>query len=447
MLKVTATTQTINGITFTVNDDGTIVVNGTATADASLRLFDGTGDFINCIISGCPSGGTTSTYYAALSNVTITSLVDVGTEQVITIENTGRWIYNITIKNGYTANNLVFKPMIRLASEADSTFAPYSNICPITGWTEIEGVRTGFNVWDEEWEAGYCYVNASGKLVKFNSSSCIRSKNYIPVLPNTVYYGRVASGKFFRVIAFDADKKYINMPVNGNVNTSEGFTTPNNCNYIMFHTDDYGNIYNHDICINFSDPNKNGTYEPYQGTLIPITFPSSAGTVYGGYVNVTEGKLVVDRVYRVLNGSDGSTYDPNGSTSKTSRAIVTIPDKAYGLTNIISSVFHCSWTDTVGEMSGRDSTSSVEFFLPISVAQTTAAIVEWFSENQPQVCYELATPIEYSLTPQQVNSLLGENHIWCDSGETEVEYRADTKLYIDGKIAELQALILENGGN
>ena len=50
--------------------------------------------------------------------------------------------------------------------------------------------------------------------------------------------------------------------------------------------------------------------------------------------------------------------------------------------------------------------------------------------------YELAEPITIQLTPNQVNSLLGANNIWADSGDTEVEYRADTKLYIQKKITE-----------
>ena len=38
LLKITATTKTINGVTFTVNDDGSVTVNGTATANASFAL-------------------------------------------------------------------------------------------------------------------------------------------------------------------------------------------------------------------------------------------------------------------------------------------------------------------------------------------------------------------------------------------------------------------------
>ena len=45
--------------------------------------------------------------------------------------------------------------------------------------------------------------------------------------------------------------------------------------------------------------------------------------------------------------------------------------------------------------------------------------------------YTLATPIIYQLTPTEVQTLLGANNIWADTGDTEVTYRADTKLYIE----------------
>ena len=60
-LHVTATTQTINGVTFTVNSDGTINANGTATADtifvlnSDIRSDISSGTSI--IVNGCPSGG------------------------------------------------------------------------------------------------------------------------------------------------------------------------------------------------------------------------------------------------------------------------------------------------------------------------------------------------------------------------------------------------------
>ena len=47
------------------------------------------------------------------------------------------------------------------------------------------------------------------------------------------------------------------------------------------------------------------------------------------------------------------------------------------------------------------------------------------------VCYELATPQTYQLTPQEaITTLLGQNNVWVDCGPVSVEYPADTKLYI-----------------
>ena len=44
------------------------------------------------------------------------------------------------------------------------------------------------------------------------------------------------------------------------------------------------------------------------------------------------------------------------------------------------------------------------------------------TDLQMIVGYE--TPIEYTLTPQEVRTFLGQNNIWNDTGNTEVTYRA-----------------------
>ena len=60
-----------------------------------------------------------------------------------------------------------------------------------------------------------------------------------------------------------------------------------------------------------------------------------------------------------------------------------------------------------------------------------------------EVVYTLATPQTYQLTPTEVDLLLGTNNVWTDSGEVEVTYKADIGKYVDKKITELQALVLE----
>lgn len=141
--KVTATTQTINGVTFTVNDDGTILVNGTATADARLTL----GSYVakahsSQRLNGLPDSVTTNDVllgYQGYGTVNLNSRVCVINRNVDTDWNNDVYI---TVKEGTTVSNLTFKPMIFLSTESDSTFAPYENICSITGWDEVNVTHT-----------------------------------------------------------------------------------------------------------------------------------------------------------------------------------------------------------------------------------------------------------------------------------------------------------------
>lgn len=72
LLQHTATTQTINGVTFTVNEDGSVTANGTATANANFylkqSLFDKELVEKEVIVSGCPSGGGENTYMLYMYN-------------------------------------------------------------------------------------------------------------------------------------------------------------------------------------------------------------------------------------------------------------------------------------------------------------------------------------------------------------------------------------------
>lgn len=117
-------TNTINGVTFTNNEDGTITANGTASADARLDLvshsgettsFSGLDVYSKLIYSGCPDGGSNSTY--GIQNTWVSNdFTDNGNGGITNTTDTKydgyyRFGYAIIIRQGYTANNLVFKPM------------------------------------------------------------------------------------------------------------------------------------------------------------------------------------------------------------------------------------------------------------------------------------------------------------------------------------------------
>lgn len=124
LLQNTATTQTINGVTFTVNNDKSITCNGTATGTTAITI--NTIFSINSTkISGCPMGGSWSSFELDLLNINTNNVdvIDTGNGAVIQNENSYR--VRIRIASGYTCNNLTFYPMIRKADIEDDTYEPY----------------------------------------------------------------------------------------------------------------------------------------------------------------------------------------------------------------------------------------------------------------------------------------------------------------------------------
>lgn len=106
-----STTTTINGITFTNNEDGTITVNGTATEAANLLVNNNEVPIIKnhiyCVL-GSPFGGSPTTYATSTSwgSENGNGIIQKNTRD-LTFGN-----YWIHIEPNYTANNLVFIPQV-----------------------------------------------------------------------------------------------------------------------------------------------------------------------------------------------------------------------------------------------------------------------------------------------------------------------------------------------
>ncbi len=166
----------------------------------------------------------------------------------------------------------------------------------------VDAVKSvGFNQWDEEWELGQISQTDGSNVA---SDYHIRSKNFIKVMPGKTY---VMVGTF-RVIFYDAEKEFVDWWSVGN---SREFTLPDNVFYVRLYTE--GATYNHDICINISDTEKNGTYEPYISRMQSLEvlrkyFPNgmrSAGTAHDEirYNKATQKWEAVKRIGEVDMGS------------------------------------------------------------------------------------------------------------------------------------------------
>lgn len=120
LYKNQGTTRTINGVTFTVYEDGSVNVNGTATAMAQLNLGTTRLPKGNYIASGHHSGDV-ELYYRAGS---IGGWPLIFTERNLNLTQDDNVFLFISVAAGNTADNVTIYPMIRLATETDSTYEP-----------------------------------------------------------------------------------------------------------------------------------------------------------------------------------------------------------------------------------------------------------------------------------------------------------------------------------
>ena len=173
-------------------------------------------------------------------------------------------------------------------------------------------------------------------------------------------------------------------------------------------------------------------------TTYAVDWTAEAGTVYGGTVNLATGALTVDRVIFETTWSAGSNATVYGDCTRKQFSYTAADDKSkkeQAICNVASYITN----DTSAEwakgsvFSLHNSSKLLYLSLPTSTPSTQAI----------QLCYYLATPVTYQLTAQEVKTLLGQNYVWSNNGGViAITYRADTKLYIDNKIAQAIAAAL-----
>ena len=288
---------TTNEVTVKRNADGSFTATGTATATTRFQFDNNRAGLTiagHKYFIGNIAGGSASTYYLMTSDNGSFGISALDTGIYNETGGTGGISCNqfsFRVIEGATLN-LTFTPQIfDLTQMFGSTIADYiysleqatagagvawfRKLFPKPYYAynagELMHVKTsahkmvGFNQWDEEWEVGT--INSTGESQSDNTR--IRSKNYTPIVPNTVYYFKdPTSDNNARIYFYDADKSFLIMS-----NWTIGaFTTPSNAHYLRFiMASSYGTTYHNDICINLSwDGERDGEYEPYQAWEYPL---------------------------------------------------------------------------------------------------------------------------------------------------------------------------------
>ena len=299
------------------------------------------------------------------------------------------------------------------------------NVRPITGHTGVELTRTGKNL-----------ANIS--------------------TGNNVVIGAVKQGQSYTFSCDNTGSVGVNLKKNNSsggvlattVNvTSESkivltFTPDEDCEaFINGYTSQAGDFATHVSNFQLELGSTATTYEPYRGEAHSTTFPQAQSPVYGAEVDWVNGVLKVTDVKTILDGKNNIVS--NGGTSGGGTVYQT-EWSAYRSIGVPSAIYISDKFKTVATSDKAPYTIypasdgvSIRMFLtfPTTITSITDANA-WLKENNVEVVYPLATPLEIPLTPEVITLLKGNNNIWTDSGTSEIEYKVDLQSHIQKLIDE-----------
>lgn len=160
---------------------------------------------------------------------------------------------------------------------------------------------------------------------------------------------------------------------------------------------------------------------PLDGTITNIPLGQ---TVYGGTLDVVRGVLTVEWVsvdmgtltYQLhSNTSVRQGWQIVGYNSFAAPALST-DDTIHAISSEFKSLsYNATWPPYIIAPQNNNGSGAVVTFP--SSAYSTGSDVATALEGV-QLVYELATAIEISLTPQQINTIVGSwNYVWCDTGK------------------------------
>ena len=317
-----------------------------------------------------------------------------------------------------------------------------TNIRPISGWTEANVVRCGVNLFDKT-QIVDGYINDNNG--EFVPSDYYKATDYIPIKGGMDIYIKSEQTSGAWGAFYDANKDFvaaINMYYDDAPEWQKIKTAPTNAYFLRLTIarTTTGNV--DTFSINY--PSTDTAYEPYQGNTYTISF-SSAGTVYGGTLNVLTGELVVDRHY-IDASSWGDNFAYASETTDTVTFFANMPEAVTRTNEYISNRF--SINIPAGVAGRAVLVGGGQMYMVFNKSElselSNVGVQQWFFDNPTHFVYYIATPQTYTLTATQISTLLGNNTIYADTGDVDVEYVKEpfndfaTKEYVDAGLSTKQ---------
>jgi len=292
----------------------------------------------------------------------------------------------------------------------------------------------GHNLWDEEWELGTISATTGENV---SGSSNIRTKNYIPVKPNTTYFYCNGSAAGADLRFYDANKQYIGAP--SSAQSANGtFTTPDNACYLRFAClSGYGTTYKNDTAINF--PATVTTYEPHHdGGSITADSLNGIGTV-------ADEQDATGHIDRRISEDDFSelsfTTRYTGSVNKTVSANLTDQYIGYPATEFLALAEKYAIQEMVGgaaNLSDPDNKAVGVYWYGKSgatVDRVVYIVLPVADTPTGKIVYRKATPTTDTTAPGSLTTQKGYNLLRTVDGD--IQSAPAGIEYLNGLAAEL----------
>ena len=394
------------GITYTVNSDHSITCQGIATATSWAAVnLTAQPDKMQLFPAGTYtiSGGLSSDVQVHVGGKT----VDGDTLTGISYDSGSGATYTFT-------KDVYLYPQIRVASGTNlttpvtvyiqlevgstkSTYAPYS--AESKTW---EFPPFGKNLLNIDNVYGKGYWDTDGGWHANSSYSGYK----IAVQPETTY---TISGNFGGVICYlDSTGTFIS-GTNQGAGFSKTFTTPSGCYYIERAL--------LDSSIDGTQMLETGSqataYEPYQ-------------SMFSGSVNALTGEVENKNKFLVLTSANASLITrTNANKYRVSQAGTGAKISGEDYTGVICNVCKPETGTTNDDRCFIRSDGVIQ----LNFTNSYNSVSEMLADvGDIQLCYEMEDPISIDMDSVDWQSKYADNNLYCDTGDTEVEYRADIAL-------------------
>lgn len=435
-------------IDLTINSDGSVKLNGTATTSnnfsTTYNLKAGTYT-LSCPFSGnLPSTAVRVQIYNAEYSLSVGISNPDPSDTKVTFTTTDDMTIQcrIRVEGGFNYNNVILYPQLEAGSTA-TTFAPYSNICPIIPIDEVNITRAGKNLFGF-WKNGY-YTDA-GVYNSNNKNGLCYPIKLAEGQAITLY----ATSYTSRGIAVFEDKELTRFITTKRTGNPIVYTAIKDCWVTAWINIDNTVIPDADniktVKTQLEYENQATDYEPYNSTTKTINLGSD---YYGGSVEAVDGKI--NKTHQFYNSlSDGISNvvkDSNSWGVYYSNAIYESNNQyKEGICDKLA--FKTSYSGVNGNNCtiAFPSSAGTQILLR-NDSLTSAQEVRDFMASL-EVVYPLATPIEAQAeNVASISTLDGVNNIFADSGDVDVQYFLDIKKYIDNLVNPSNTRSLSAGLN